>query len=169
MRTINYSLIALVFLLFLIATFFPFRTARASEGTFLKYSLSANTERSVDQKGLSFGFQDEVLFFEKKWEVGFWFDNRAGSKNSAFASYSFGIEPQHGFFYANFFQGIGLISSPDSVLGGHAQFFADLGVGIRDLKKKVSLGFQYRHISSAGIFMPNLGRDTFGIQVMIPW
>lgn len=169
MRTINYSLIALVFLLFLIVAFFPFRSARASEGTFLKYSLSANTGRSVDQKGLSVGFQDEVLFLEKKWEAGVWFDSRAGAKSSAFASYSFGIEPQHGFFYVNFFQGIGLISNPDAILGGHPQFFADLGAGIRDFKKKVSLGFQYRHISSAGIFMPNLGRDTFGIQVMIPW
>lgn len=169
MRAINFIPTTLLFVLFLIAAFFPFRSAHSAEGTLIKYSLSANTERSVDQKGLSFGFQDEILFLDKKWEIGFWIDNRAQAKSSIFASYSFGVEPQFSFFYASFFQGVGLISSPDAILGGHPQFFADLGFGIKDPNKKVSLGFQYRHISSAGIFMPNLGRDTLGIQIRLPW
>jgi hypothetical protein len=148
---------------------FPLKSL-ASEGSFLKYSVSAS-DKFATQKGLSFGYQEEILFLDVKWEAGFWADNsgRQGAKSSAFGSYSVGLEPTVGSFYVNFFQGVGLITHPDTVLGGPFQFFEDIGLGIRDLERGISIGLQYKHISSAGIFQPNLGRDTFGIQLMIPW
>jgi hypothetical protein len=160
----------LIISLFSLVAFSPARSLGA-EGTFLKYSVNAHTEDVAAQKGLSLGYQDELAFLEKKWEIGFWSDHsgRDGAKSSAFGSYSIGVEPTAGALYVNFFQGVGLISSPDTVLGGPAQFFEDFGFGIRDQKTKVSIGFQYKHISSAGIFKPNQGRDTLGLQIMIPW
>lgn len=144
--------------------------ALAAEGTFLKYSVSARNGIS-SQKGLSWGYQDEILFLDKKWEVGFWSDQSGypGAKSSAFGSYSLGVEPTYGGLYVSFFQGIALITHPDTVLGGPIQFVEDIGLGIRDKKRGTSFGLQYKHVSSAGIFKPNRGRDTFGIQVRIPW
>jgi len=143
----------------------------AAEGTFLKYSVNAHTDKIIHQKGLSLGYQDALAVFDKKWEIGFWSDSsgRDGAKGSAFASYSVGVEPTYEALYVNFFQGVCLISNPDSVLGGPLEFMMDFGVGLRDTVKGTALGMHYKHISNAGLSMPNLGRDTFGIQVMIPW
>lgn len=156
---------------FLTAFSLPMK-ALATEGSFVKYSVNAHSDKIAQQKGLSFGHQDEFLFFlDKKWEVGAFFDNsnRPGAKSSAYGSYSVGLEPTAGAFYVNFFQGVGLISCPDTVLGGPFQFFEDMGFGIRDQDRGVSIGLHYKHISSAGIFNPNLGRDMMGVQLMIPW
>lgn len=155
----------------IVAIFALFSTSSfAGEGTFLKYSVSA-TDKISSQKGLSFGYQSEFLFLDTKWETGFWSDqsDRPGAKSSAFGYYSVGVEPTYQGLYVNFFQGVGAITHPDSVLGGPFQFFEDFGFGIKDRKRKTALGFQYRHVSSAGIFRPNKGRDMFGIQVRIPW
>lgn len=164
----NKFLVFAAILLFLML--FP-KQSLGSEGTFVKYSVNAHIDKVAQEKGLSLGYQDELLFLEKKWELGFWSDQShdPGAKSGGFGSYSIGVEPMWESFYVNFFQGIGIITSPDSVLGGPFQFFEDLGFGIRDKRTSVSLGFQYKHISSAGIYNPNYGRDTMGIQIMIPW
>lgn len=146
-------------------------TALATDGTFVKYSVSAVGSPS-SQKGISIGTQSDLFtILESKKEVGFWIDqtHRPGAKSSAFAQYSIGVEPTSGSFYINFFQGVGAISSKDSVLGGNFQFFEDVGVGIRDQNKGVAVGLHYKHISSAGIFKPNKGRDFLGLQIMLPF
>lgn len=161
----------LITIALLFVSLFPLKGLSA-EGTFVKYSVNAQSSGLAAQKGLSFGHQDEFLFFlEKKWEAGFWADNShvEGAKSGGFGSYSIGVEPMYESLYVNFFQGVGFITHPDTVLGGPFQFFEDFGIGIRDRSRGISLGLQYKHISSAGIYLPNHGRDTFGIQVMIPW
>ena len=144
--------------------------AIAAEGYFGKYMVSA-VESPTYQKGLSIGRQSEWSVFETKTEGGFWVDNskRPGAKCSAFISYSLGIEPRAGAFYVNMFQGVAALSNTDTVLGGHLQFVEDVGLGVRDQEKNVAIGLFYKHISSAGIFLPNYGRDFVGVQVMIPW
>lgn len=144
-------------------------TANAAEGLLLKYMV--NPTHPSMEKGLAVGRQTEFSVLEVKTEGGFWIDNtkKPGAKSSAFIQGSLGVEPTAGAFYANVFQGIAAISSPDSVLGGPVQFVEEAGVGIRDKDKFVGVGIFYKHISSAGIFKPNLGRDFFGIQVFIPW
>jgi len=145
-------------------------SANAAEGTFFKYMVSATGKPST-QKGLALGYQSEFSILETKLEGGFWTDQsgRPGAKGSAYGSASIGIEPTAGALYVNFFQGIAGITGKDTVLGGPVQFVEDLGIGIRDQKTKTSIGLHYKHMSSAGIFKPNLGRDFIGIQVMLPW
>lgn len=146
-------------------------SAFAGEGSFVKYMVSA-TGNFQDQKGLSLGKQDEYYFIDTKLEAGYIFDNHrqpSGTKDTAFGSASVGLEPMAGPIYLHFFQGVGLISTPDSLLGGRFQFFEDVGIGFRDQEKDIAVGFHYKHISSAGIYKPNKGRDMFGFQLMIPF
>lgn len=56
--------------------------------------------------------------------------------------------------------GIGFISDTDVYLGGHLEFNHNLYIGIKDKHDK-SIGLSYRHISNAGLFMPNVGRDFY--------
>lgn len=61
------------------------------------------------------------------------------------------------------------ISNPDSQLGGHfPEFNGEFYLGLRD-KKGAAIGLQYEHISSAGIVMPNQGRDFVTLQLGQSW
>lgn len=141
-----------------------------ADETFLKYYVSTVGSPS-ESKGLSFGRQSELWIFEGKWEAGFYTDNtnRPGAEGSAYGFVGIGIEPTAGSFYVNFFQSVGGITNPDSVLGGHFQFQEEVGFGIKDQEKGVSFGPFYKHISSAGINRPNKGRDFVGFQVRLPF
>lgn len=51
------------------------------------------------------------------------------------------------------------LQNPDQILGGHFQFKVEFGAGISS--GHVYLGAAWVHMSSAGIEMPNRGRDFF--------
>jgi hypothetical protein len=55
------------------------------------------------------------------------------------------------------------ISNPDWVLGGYGQFMTEFGFGLKNDSKNIEIVWQ--HLSSAGLVMPNLGRDFVGVQV----
>lgn len=59
--------------------------------------------------------------------------------------------------------GPGYLQNPDSTLGGHFQFSLEGGVGLYD--GKTYIGLAWKHLSSAGIEMPNQGRDFIVIQL----
>lgn len=61
--------------------------------------------------------------------------------------------------------GPGYLQNPDQVLGGHFQFSLEGGLGISD--KNVYLGLAWKHLSSAGIEVPNQGRDFIVIQLRV--
>lgn len=64
---------------------------------------------------------------------------------------------------------IGAIETTDSYLGGHfPQFNEDLYFGVRD-RHGNGIGVKYEHISSAGIFQPNEGRDFVILEVSQRW
>lgn len=92
-------------------------------------------------------------------ELGGYVDNLGdGRKGAAVLKAQLGVRPgqKEGLFGKAFFGPCG-ITSTDSQLGGNLQFCTDVGLGVRDKDTFMSIG--YAHISSAGIFMPNHGRD----------
>jgi hypothetical protein len=144
-----------------------------SEGTYFKYMVNANSsvgDFSV-MKGLALGYQSSALFLATRLEAGAYADqsNRKGARSSGFGFAGIGVQPEYGPLYVNFFQYVGLIGSPDTVLGGLFQFSEEAGIGIKDERNGTSVGLFYKHISNAGISSPNFGRDFVGIQAMIPW
>lgn len=103
-------------------------------------------------------------------EGGFWTDTGRVQerRGSAFGLGQVGIKPgsERG-LYGSAFVGAGLISNTDSQLGGHFQFAESFGIGVRDESSFIQI--EYRHLSSAGIYKPNKGRDflIFSIGVSL--
>jgi hypothetical protein len=75
-----------------------------------------------------------------------------------------GFDVENETFEASVFSGPTLITSPDIYLGGPLQFNESIYLGIKD-KREESIGFAYNHFSSAGIEMPNIGRDFAGLEI----
>ncbi len=59
------------------------------------------------------------------------------------------------------------LHNPDQKLGGHFQFSLEGGVGMED--KNFAIAMVWKHLSSAGINMPNQGRDFIMAQIRIPF
>lgn len=107
------------------------------------------------------GYQKELLYLlSYQIEVGGWSDKRIdlGRRSSMYGSYSIGSTVNASYMYAEAFLGVAGITNPDSYLGGHFQFNNDLGIGFRDKYGK-RIGINYKHMSSAGLYNPNVGRD----------
>jgi len=121
---------------------------------------------AVIQKGeaefISFGVQKRIFStLYRQTEGGFWIDRNRG--NSGFGVLSLGIHVDNELFYGETMHGIGLISRKDKLLGGHFQFFHDVGTGIVS-RNGSTFGIQIKHISSAGINTPNIGRNFISIK-----
>lgn len=98
-------------------------------------------------------------------EAGFWADTLGdGRRNAAFGKYQLGIKPGPDVgIYGKAFLGAQLQSSIDTRLGGYFQFSEDFGIGIRDEISFIEIG--YGHVSSAGIYEPNRGRDFLTLSL----
>ncbi len=92
-------------------------------------------------------------------EGGLWVDNLGDGRRSAFNGRAeLCVKPGSKVgVYAKSCWGLELQSSVDTQLGGYEEFAQDAGIGIRDEVSFVEFG--YGHVSSAGIFAPNRGRD----------
>jgi len=65
--------------------------------------------------------------------------------------------------------GVAVITTPDSYLGGRfPQFQGEIGVTLRD-RGGNGIGLEYQHISSAGLNMPNMGRDFLVFKLSQRW
>jgi hypothetical protein len=142
-------------------------------GSFAKYGvgiLGSADYGTVATKVFSIGYEEDWFGpLIHQYELGLFSDSSGhGRSSSGFGFYSAGIEVKPGYFLVRSLWGVGLITSPDSMLGGPFQFTQDLMIGVRDDKKN-AIGIVYKHISSAGIELPNKGRDFITIQLEIPW
>lgn len=120
-------------------------------------------------KHFSLAYQNELppIFIEKT-EIGMWADDNGNRQSSGYIAHSFGVRVKAQYIYAEALWGLSLISHPDNVfLSGHMQFMQDLGIGLIDELGR-SIGVCYKHLSNAGIQLPNKGRDAIQIQVGIP-
>jgi len=142
--------------------------------SFIKYGIgvAGSAKDSIaESKTIALGYKEKLLgAFAYQLEGGFWTDSRKdlGRTGSAFASSSLGLNIEAGYFYTHAFCGPAVITDKDSMLGGHFQFNNDIGLGVKD-KDGYSMGVNYKHISSAGIFTPNQGRDFLTIKLGVPF
>jgi hypothetical protein len=94
--------------------------------------------------------------------------NAYGMESSGYAASGIGfrveLEP------LDFHAGYSLcgITNTDAYLGGHFQFNGEAYLGLRD-RHGNGFGLKYEHISSAGIEMPNQGRDFFILELSQRW
>lgn len=140
----------------------------------IKYgaNVPSEAEKLGRTKALFLSYQDKLFGpIIQQYEGGFWFDNSGieGRRSSGLLGYSLGVNANAGSFFAQALVGPSLITSTDSNLGGPFQFNNDFGFGIKDQETGGSVGITYKHISSAGIELPNKGRDFIMFRVGVPF
>jgi hypothetical protein len=143
---------------------------------FIKYGVGIGPSAdygSGETKAFSIGHEDSILPigpFIYQVELGGYFDSASGvgRSGSAFGNGSLGVECTPGYFYLQGLLGAGLISTPDTLLGGMFQFNEDFVIGVRD-NHGTGIGIDYKHISSADIESPNIGRDFVMLRLSTSW
>ncbi|MCX9024629.1 MAG: acyloxyacyl hydrolase [Candidatus Methanoperedens sp.] len=136
-------------------------------GVFNSAKLSA-----VEVKVVNLAYRYEILnglYWQAK--VGYWGDGSGNPtrKGSFYASTGLGMKLD--FRPIEFRSGWSLagISQTDGYLGGNfPQFNGEIYVGVRD-KKGNGAGIKYEHISSAGYFAQNVGRDFILLEMSKLW
>jgi len=142
----------------------------------LLYPSHSLADAILFRYGLGFGAPGQTGRGEVKWfsiglekdhkqpwvsqaEIGVISDMKQGlGRNSGlFVSYAAGPKMQLGPVQTRYLWGVGYLSHPDQLLSSHFQFTHDLTIGLYDRTSGLSLG--YKHISNAGITLPNRGRD----------
>lgn len=143
-------------------------------GTFFKFGTGIflpNNEKIGNVKLFSVGYE-EPLFYLLDWklEAGGFSDSKSNNdrRGSLFASIGPGVSVNGENFYSKVFWSAGGITGPDAMLGGPFEFFGDVELGLKDPRGN-SIGFDYKHISSAGIYNINHGRDFLLIKVEIKY
>jgi hypothetical protein len=92
-------------------------------------------------------------------DVGLFTDSGPGRKSSLTLSQSIGPRTNIGPVHMAALWGAALVPTPDANrLSGRFQFVNDIILEVRG-KNGVGFGVSYRHLSNAGIELPNKGRD----------
>ena len=121
-------------------------------------------------KFAKFGVQEDLLGpLKQRFNVGLWLDQRGqGYSNAAYGGYQLGFDVKNSVLEMGIFSGPTLISSTDAELGGLFQLNETFFFGIRDSENDF-IGAVYNHFSSAGLEMPNLGKDFIGLEIRFPF
>ena len=144
--------------------------ASQAEELHMAYGLGVNVPHSnsvaeVKMVELSYGAHMGPIA-RMKLSVGGWVDQHeyVGRTSSGYGFYSLGIRSEPGIFFAEAFWGVGGITATDQLLSSHLQFMGDVMIGVNDLQGR-SFGIGYKHISNAGISLPNRGRDAIVLSI----
>lgn len=149
----------------------------------LAFLLSTSTQAGVLSVGYGLGAQSKMIpqgsqkALRVAWharilpqlyyssDAGVYFDNVRGTwAIFGFAGVGTKIQPLSWFYLYNFF-GPGFITRKDDLLGGYFQFAIDVGTGFVEPLLGTNIGLAFKHISSAGIYQPNQGRNYWLLSV----
>lgn len=169
MRTLD---VVLALAVLVVATVAPTssmaKSSLSGRGSQIRYGIGIGNSGKASI--ISGGYVDDIIGpLVQQYEFGAYFvpTNIMGAKSSAFGGYSIGLDTRPDNVVIRATSGVAIVTSPDAVLGGPIQFNHDLFLGVNDSSS--SIGLCYKHISSAGIYSPNLGRDFLMVQASISW
>lgn len=165
MRLAVITVLTLIFLLLI-----PSLSKADSYASFMLGEFHSADKSPVEVKFVNIGIRKPLaLGLTQQMEVGGWTDSGGnGRKGSAYGAYQVGVEVDS-FILARFMAGPAFISTPDTYLGASfPQFTEELFLGLCG-KNNNTVGLKYKHVSSAGLIMPNMGRDMIGIEASLPW
>lgn len=130
---------------------------------------NSGKDSHAETKFLNMGHRDYLgLGITHQYELGGWVDIAGrGRSSSGYAAYQLGVETD-GSVFARVMAGPAVITTPDAYLGGYLAFTEDFYFGLRGSNNN-TVGILYKHISNAGLFQPNVGRDIAGVQISIPF
>lgn len=131
----------------------------------LMYGVGANSSRLTDSRFIAIGHEWPAWsLFRVKTEGGIYHDNTQNSGAIGFISPSIGVATPTYPLYLKVFLGPALITQEDSRLTSILQFNHDIELGLRG-ETGVSVGINYKHLSNAGLWGANLGRDAFLLKL----
>jgi len=134
--------------------------------SFDSFYLSYGNDKALPARYAAIGVVDDFNGLMKtRYETGYWSDRL--NRSSFYATTQIGLDAANEVIYSDFYTGVSLISQPDLVLSTPLEFKHDLGVGVVG-KNKVRVGFNYSHLSNAGIRQPNFGRDSIQFKLTLP-
>jgi hypothetical protein len=158
-----------IFILVLI--FLCTHIAKAKDNWYsINYGLGTNKhQRSLTEvKLITLQMKNNLIkeTIQQTFEVGYYADNTAVSRNNAFIDYMLGVEAKSKSMFISGNSGIGFLSKTDPLLSTSFQFIHELTFGMYEYNEtnKSKIGLSYRHISNAGIKQPNFGRDFIAIK-----
>ena len=137
---------------------------------YLKYGLGLNTSYITDVKTFAVGVQRPlVAVFDYQLETGVYSDvsQTQGLIGYTNACLGVSVNAQAG-VYVKLFSGPALVTQTDTKLSGVFEFNHDFELGLRD-NRGVSLGLDYKHMSNAGLYPNNVGRDFLMLKLQLPW
>lgn len=119
------------------------------------------------ERSVVLGYQHNIAkeFFVRP-EAGYFLDISGSGKSSLWGAALLGVSAKSTTgpeLHVGF--GPGYLQNPDNILGGHFQFSLEGGIGISG--SHTYLGLVWKHLSSAGINMPNQGRDFIMVQLRV--
>jgi hypothetical protein len=148
--------------------------AEPSEEAFYGFGLgmfNSAIKSPAEVKVVNVGYRSHIISgIYWQFKGGVWGDSGGnGRKGGGYLSSGPGLTVDLKPFEIRSGWGLAAISHPDAYLGGHIpQFNGELYLGVRD-RKGNGVGFQLEHISSAGIFEPNKGRDFLILVLSQMW
>lgn len=130
-----------------------------------KYSIAETKTANIAYRH----FLIPGLFWQAR--AGFWGDGSGdpSRRSSAYGSTGPGFEVDLSPIEIRSSWSLAYISTPDGYLGARfPQFNDDIYLGVRD-KNQTGIGLSYGHLSSAGLVMPNKGRDFLILELSKKW
>lgn len=138
------------------------------DGTYIKYGVGVDNP-NLGAKLMSFGYQAPLLLLmDYQLEGGVYNDTNQSQGPIGFGNADFGFSAMGDNVYAKAFFGPAFVTSTDSRLSSIFEFNHDFELGIID-HRGVSVGMAFKHMSNAGIWGSNLGRDFGLFKVQIPF
>ncbi len=142
-----------------------------ADEAFMSYGLGvfkSAEERVAETKVATIGYRKNI-FSSLDWQlqVGYYSDASSNvmRNSSLFGTTGPQFSVQLSAIVVRSGLGVVYINSPDSYLGGRfPQFTENLYLGLRDVLN-ASIGLNYSHVSSAGIFSKNIGRDFITLEL----
>lgn len=155
----------------ILAGFLAGSTISHADEVFLGYGTEMFSNTSIGEPGVEYftgGYRQEHwtgLYWQSKVSLASIGRNDYGVKTTGLLASGLGFRLQFGECEARVGESISLITTPDKYLGGiFPQFNGELYLGARD-KSGLGLGVSWNHISSAGIYLPNRGKDFLAVEL----
>lgn len=145
-------------------------TQAFADEVFINYGLGVGpsaVNSMIETKTVDLGYRYYLLksvYWQNK--LGYWTDNSGNPARSSslYGSSGLGLVVHEGFVEVRSGIGLAFVTATDSYLGGtFPNFNENLGIGIRD-EDGAGCGIEYNHLSSAGIYNPNIGRDFVNLE-----
>lgn len=111
--------------------------------------------------------EDLTPLLRHQYEVGVYTGQSRDRNPGGFGGWSIGVRPKDGPLFLEALWGPYLVTSSDNTVNSYLQFGNKLGFGYQG-QNGTSVGFYYRHLSNAGIQLPNKGRDFITVNLSVP-